>query len=224
MKIFVILKDSFSKLSLNLLSLLGILGLGLCIDDILMGTFQDLLYSPKGAPSWIWLIAIAAIINNFLYPLLAIYLVISLSLADRLLKLSDLKYLLIESLRVWGQSFIWGFLLIIPGFYKFMSFLFVPFIVLSDSRYSQGQVDALRESAKLVKKNFFNVVLVYFGYLILSGAFSLWIKPLDEALWQNPFHLLLLSSLESFLLVGYLSILFMRYQRSKNEQSIVSVV
>jgi len=56
---------------------------------------------------------------------------------------------LIESLRAFFRSVLWGFLFIIPGFHKFFQYQFVIYIVGLDDHYERGEVDALDESKRL---------------------------------------------------------------------------
>lgn len=57
----------------------------------------------------------------------------------------------IETLRSWGKMIWWGFLLILPGFYKYLSFCYVPFVVLMNKNYELGLVDALKESERVFR-------------------------------------------------------------------------
>ncbi len=78
--------------------------------------------------------------------------------------------LFVEGFRMTGQILLWSLLLIIPGIYKQIQYLFVPFVVLFDSEYKSGKVDALNKSAQLSKGIFWNlgfIFLLSFGSEIL---------------------------------------------------------
>jgi len=62
-----------------------------------------------------------------------------------------IKALTLESLRALAVTLIWTMALILPGFFKYLRFFFVPYIVVADPLYEKGQVDALEKSNQLVK-------------------------------------------------------------------------
>jgi hypothetical protein len=59
--------------------------------------------------------------------------------------------LLVESIRALASVLRWIPLLLVPGLIRYLQFLFVPYVVLTNPSYSQGQVDALALSTQLSK-------------------------------------------------------------------------
>lgn len=54
-----------------------------------------------------------------------------------------------EELRAFGSILNWSFLLILPGLWKMIEYVFVPWVVALDPDYEEGRVDALKESRRL---------------------------------------------------------------------------
>lgn len=61
-----------------------------------------------------------------------------------------LKNFSLESFRALGMTLLFSLLLILPGFWKYLQFILVPYVVLCDPEYTNGKVDALQESKKLM--------------------------------------------------------------------------
>lgn len=59
--------------------------------------------------------------------------------------------LFVEGLRMTAYVILWSVAFVIPGIYKQVRYLFVPFVVLLDPHYQKGEVDALERSAELTK-------------------------------------------------------------------------
>ncbi|MCB0369008.1 MAG: hypothetical protein KDD45_06025, partial [Bdellovibrionales bacterium] len=150
------------------------------------------------------------LINSIAFPLaISIFVIFFLKHPSKLfftkIKFQYIESYLIETLRSWGKIFWWGFLLIIPGFYKFISYSFVPFVVLMNKNYDQGLIDALKESEKvfLQKKGSTLITLFIFQLLLPIMLSSL----LDS--YQNfnetPMSALLCSAVQGLIsLMGFL--------------------
>lgn len=134
-----------------------------------------MLRSPQGTPSTIWVFALISLIVSVLFPLLQI-MIVSFSLrhtADSPLQIQEFigerfPQLLLEELRAWGQCLFFSLLFILPGLFRLLQLLFVPFVVLFDATYAAGEVDALRKS-KLIFNKFWGqtLTLVVIFYLVL---------------------------------------------------------
>ena len=85
---------------------------------------------------------------------------------------------LIETLRAWGQTFLWCFVFIIPGLIKYTYYLMAPYVVFFSERYAEGKVDALKYSAQLSKKFWWRLNLwITVFYFVIPLALS---SALDE--------------------------------------------
>lgn len=57
-----------------------------------------------------------------------------------------------EYLRVLGRVLLWGLLLIVPGFIRYIQLSFVPMIVFFSAKYENGEVDALALSTRIANR------------------------------------------------------------------------
>ncbi len=95
---------------------------------------------------------------------------------------------LIESLRAFFQSILWGFLFIIPGLIKMIRYQFVLFVVASSKSYEGGSLDALKGSETLTRGYFWSLTLLVFVFAIgafcLSSTESFFAAPVDVFLTE----------------------------------------
>ncbi len=63
------------------------------------------------------------------------------------------ELLTIETLRSWGKAFLWSFVFVLPGVWKFFTYTLTPYVVLFSKKYAAGEVDALAYSEYICKKN-----------------------------------------------------------------------
>ncbi len=89
---------------------------------------------------------------------------------------------LIETLRAFFKSVLWGFLLILPGFHRYFQYQFVLYTVGLDPRYQKGEIDALEESKKISRGRMIalSVLLIVFGLtgLLTASGYSVFDRPL----------------------------------------------
>ncbi len=132
-----------------------------------------ILRSTEGLTSMIWVWGFFSLLSALIFPLL-----LSLLTSYFLIQNQEPRPVqfiekhfelgLIESLRSWGKSFLWFFVLVIPGFIYFFYYSLSPQIVYFSNKYQSGEIDALAESEKYVKKNwFFYSVVTFIFYFIL---------------------------------------------------------
>ncbi|MFN7825615.1 MAG: hypothetical protein ACK5P6_09660 [Pseudobdellovibrionaceae bacterium] len=160
-------RDQFKDLFLSRLWMIApIFFVGISLDQLLIFGMQKMLFSTSGTSPWIWGLAIVNILNNLLYPLLAL-LVLLQKFNPEISFVSLLSQSSKEVLRAWGKSFLWAFAFVIPGFIKFLKYSFVPFVVARDPRYQQGLVDALAESEKLAGKHLGKLFGLFFIFSVI---------------------------------------------------------
>lgn len=112
---------------------------------------QEMIMSREGISSEIWIYAGLQIVLTFLTEaivFMAAVLTLS-SFSQSRLFWTHLNQLLIENLRSWGKILLGFICFIVPGLILFLRYLLVPFVVLFDPSYEQGQVDALEQSRNL---------------------------------------------------------------------------
>ena len=180
-----------------------------------------ILRSTEGLTSMIWVWGTLSLISALVFPL-----VLSLLTGYFLIQNKEQRPVdfiqqhfelgLIESLRSWGKSFLWFFAFIIPGFVYFFYFMLAPQIVFFSQKYQNGEVDALSESEKYVKKNwlFYTVVTTLF-YLIIPAIMT---SVFDE------FRLFALHPGWAFGCIAIETILFIYFQYLLNNKLIAHLI
>ncbi len=147
-------------------------------DQTITQVVQAQLYATNTNEIFLWSLVAVSILVNFLFPLMMLVLIYAGIHNLKLQTVFDkLNLLVIEELRAWGTSALWTLVFIIPGLIKMVQFLFVPLIVLSDSEYNQGRVDALAKSKALSDKVFWPLcfILIFF-----TAVLPLLMSPLNE--------------------------------------------
>jgi hypothetical protein len=172
-KIFQLVKTAFLPIfSAMLVSSLA--------QQFLDKKIEGIIQSPQGLSSMIWLWGFLSLLAAMLFPLF-VSLLCSYFYAfnhTKFLKVfaqNHLEKSLIESLRAWGLSFLWGFLFIIPGIVKYSYYMFSPYVVYFSTRYQNGEKDALDLSKEVFLAHWipYSVYILLFGFvfpMILSSA------------------------------------------------------
>ena len=187
------------------LALLIYQALDASLNDIL-----DILFkSPNGTPNWVWLIAAASVLINILFPVGISFWLLSALKADRSWA-GDFQQLLIETLRVWGKILLLTLALIIPGIWKWVSSLFVPYVVLFSKDYQQGQQDAIKASQNIFSKVWgrtlavlilFSIVIPFYVTTSYDEYREIWVHPIGATVLGIVEYLSLTISL--FLLLSF---------------------
>lgn len=110
---------------------------------------------------------------------------------------------ILETLRAWGYSFLWGLLLIIPGLIKMSFYYLTIFVVLFNRDYAEGKVDALTKSAEISKAHWTKLnLLVTLFYMVIPMIGSI---ILDEyTLFEKfPLYALAYTAIESVFLLAF---------------------
>jgi hypothetical protein len=80
----------------------------------------------------------------------------------------NLKYIFINYARALLKTVLGFILFLIPGIILWVQFTFVPYVVLFDSQFKAGKVDALERSKALVKGHFWRLSGILILCLLLS--------------------------------------------------------
>lgn len=139
------------------------------IDKQLVSLTQAELFAQEGASAKLWLYGGLSMVASMTGPLILLTLILSAVAGQSSLAFAKnhFSYLMKEHMRGFGKVFLWGLFLIIPGFWKFLQILFIPFVVALDPRYSQGTLDALEESKKIFLQKWGKTL----GLFVLFGLF-----------------------------------------------------
>lgn len=181
-----------------------------------------MLRSPQGTPSSIWVFALISLAMSVLFPLLQI-MVVSFSLRHSAISPVQVQdfmgehfpQLLIEELRAWGQCLFFSLFFIIPGLFRLLQLLFVPFVVLFDPKYAAGEVDALKQS-RLIFSKFWGqtLTLVVIFYLVLPLLVTTFFDA-HRNYFAHPFSALGLNFLEAVFAYSAIVWLFTIYSKSQ---------
>ena len=183
------------------------------IDAGLNDVLELLFKSPSGTPNWVWFIAGLSVSINIIFPIGIIYWLLS-GLKTKRSREGDLQQLQIETLRVWGKILLYSLAALIPGIWKWLSSIFVPYVVLFSKKYQQGEVDAIKASTQAFKKVWGRALLVLFIFSILIPL--LMTTSFDEyrEIWVHPIGATLLGLAEYFCLVFSLFLLLNLYLKA----------
>ncbi len=177
---------------------------------------QTLFRSPSGTPNWVWFIAIFSVLLNLFFPLLITYWLLA-QLKKTPTWRGDFQQMVIEHLRAWGHVLSWSFLLFLPGIWKWLSYTFVPFVVLFSRKYQTGQVDALKHSSKLFRKTWWKIIpiILIFSLILPMGLTANFDQ--YRIIWENPIGALLLGLVDFGFLLLSLVIVFAIFINSLHE-------
>lgn len=169
------------------------------IDSSVTNVVESLFRSIDGTPNWVWFIAGFSVLVNIAFPVLLTFWLLS-SVKTTRDWAGDFQQMIIESLRAWGKILLYTLALVIPGIWKWVSTLFVPYVVLFSKDYPSGQIDAISMSAALFKKVWLRTVsvLVIFSMVIpyvMTTSFDQY-----REIWNHPVGATLIG------LVDYVSI------------------
>ena len=161
---------------------------------------ENELASHEGAGQIIWLYGFFSLLLALLSPVIFSLLSFASLAGSAPLNFLKSKWqpVLKEEMRSWGQAMAWSLAFVLPGLYKFIQFLLVPYVVCFHPHYEQGKVDALKASAQMAKGHFLRL-------FILLGLFEIVFPVLmtlvDEykIIWKTPIQALVICLVEMLL-------------------------
>lgn len=133
------------------------------------------------------------------------------------------QQLIIEQLRVMGSILLWFLLFIIPGLWRFVQLVYVPFVVLFDHEYKSGHRDALETSKRVFYKaplqTLCALLLIFVLWPLLSTLFF------DEYLIfsQYPLQAFFIVCLEAGLTLIGLLVLYKIFSKSRRSLNGINV-
>ena len=119
----------------------------------------------------------------------------------------------IEVVRAWGQTLSWSLLFLIPGFFKYLQFILVPFVVATDNKYQTGEVDALQKSKELFKKHWLGLLMAVFFFQGIWSYISTDLFDAYRLIIHTPVQAILISALEALIFLFYILIIFIFLQQ-----------
>ena len=185
------------------------------IDQYLNIQVEQALQSPVGATTQVYIFGFLSILSSVIFPVLLVTMAL-FALSNRpSVKEFFKKYLnqvFIETLRSWGKVLLWSLLFILPGIWKYIELIFVPFVVTSSQSYDEGRIDALEASSFIFRHHWLKIlgILLLFHLfipLVLTGFFDAY-----RLLWKTPIASLVLSLLDTYILLFSTQLLFNVFQ------------
>lgn len=176
---------------------------------------EEALRDPSGIQKSILIYGFLSIFFNIVFPVLMTTLALFslFSLKSKAMSLSGffdkhLNQIFIETLRAWGKTLLWSMVFLLPGIWKYLHYSLVPFVVAGSPLYREGRVDALQASASIVSKHRVKVLGIFILFhlfipIVLSALFDAY-----RLIWKTPLASLLLSLLDTYLLIISTHLLF----------------
>lgn len=125
-----------------------------------------------------------------------------------------LSTLAAEGLIAIAKILMFSILFIIPGIIYYIFCTFLPYVVFYDRRVLDGDIRAIDQSKRIVKKHFFKI----FGLVVLTGIISVLIELLPKILGTTVWWMEIWFSLLTFYFGGFLFMLFYGlYEKYKGE-------
>lgn len=191
------------------------------IDQVLSREIEHMLKNPAGTPSTVWLLgAISFFIGISLSSLAGLVVISGLkpnfNFNDLFISIKDnFNQILIEYTRSIGRILTWGLVFIFPAFIQYLFLIFVPFVVILNSDYNLGKIDALKYSTQVFKRKWLSAsfALLIFALiipLITSSTFDEY-----KIIWKTPIPSLLLSALDDVLMILSTYVLYKIYLKSE---------
>lgn len=135
-------------------------------DQYLQNKLELLISSKDGLTNMIWLWGGLSVLNSLFFPLLiSLLCIFALVFSDKNLSQyfgENLELSLLESIRAWGKTFLWSFVFLLPGVWKYINYFLAPFVVVFSKKYKNGEVDAL-EYSTYISKNFWWSLKLWLG-------------------------------------------------------------
>ncbi|QDK37614.1 hypothetical protein DOE51_08465 [Bdellovibrio sp. NC01] len=189
------------------------------IDQYLNIQVEQALQNPLGAINQVYFFGFLSIISSIIFPVLLITTALyAMSKAQQHWENITtffgryLNQVFIETLRSWGKILGWSLLFILPGVWKYVELIFVPFVVTSSVSYENGEIDALKASSHVFRRHWFKAIAILFIFhlfipLILTSIFDSY-----RLIWKTPIASLALSLLDTYLLLVSTQLLFNVFQ------------
>lgn len=141
-------------------------------EQYLMKKLEQTLRGSESATFNLFFFGSLNILSSLLFPaLISLFTIFFILKPEKLFFLhiskSHIESFIIETLRSWGKMIWWGFLFILPGFYKMITYSYVPFVVLLNKRYDQGEIDAIAESERVFSQKKLASFLTLFSFQLL---------------------------------------------------------
>ncbi|HEX7673974.1 MAG TPA: hypothetical protein VF412_07380 [Bdellovibrio sp.] len=188
------------------------------IDQYLNMEVETALQNPLGASSQVYFFGFLSIVSSVIFPVLlmstALFALAKTESGKSLTIFLGhyINQIFIETLRAWGKTLMWSLLFIVPGIWKYLELILVPFVVTSSDRYNAGEVDALKASSYVFRQHWFKIlgIIIFFHLfipLVLTSFFDSY-----RLIWKTPIASLVLSLIDTYIILVSTQLLFNVFQ------------
>lgn len=194
------------------------------LDQYLTTSTEAILRSAEGMTRWVWIYGMSSLLVGILFPILGI-LVIIYGAKEKDPNESGLwdfvhtylSQLFREILRSWGKTLLWSLLFILPGIWKYLQYLMIPFVVTLSKAYDRGELDALQASAAVAKGNLLKVLAVLLVFhlflpMVLTVLFDDY-----RVIWNTPVSAAALTLLDMYLFIFSTQLLLTIFEKQTQE-------
>ncbi|WP_413287626.1 hypothetical protein [Bdellovibrio sp. HCB337] len=196
------------------------------LDQLLTINTEAALRNPNGASGWIWAYGFASLLVGIVFPILGSLVVIyGAQTAEANEKglwhfiQHHLNQLSIEILRSWGKSLLWSLLFILPGIWKYFEFVMIPYVVTMSKRYEAGELDALKASTQIVRRNLLKVLAVFFVFHMLFPSILTVLFDEYRLLWQTPVSAAVLTLIDVYLFIFSTQLLLNIFEKQQPQEA-----
>lgn len=194
------------------------------LDQYLTASTEAILRSAEGMTRWVWIYGMSSLVVGILFPILGILVVIygaknpdanETGLWDFVH--THLSQLFREILRSWGKTLLWSLLFILPGIWKYLQYLMIPFVVTLSKAYDRGEQDALQASAAVAKGNLLKVVAVLLVFHLFLPAVLAVLFDDYRVIWKTPVSATALTLLDMYFFIFSTQLLLTIFENQTQE-------
>ncbi len=202
------------------------------LDQFTTKQIESIIRSTEGLTSMIWVWAGLSLVLSILFPtvvaIISLYALKNNSIRNLTSFFGkNLELTILETMRAWGISILWGFLFIIPGLIKMSYYYLTTFVVLFLPEYAEGKVDALKKSEEISKHHWITLnLLVTLFYLVIPvitssifDEYTVFDKHPYTAAAYCGFEAITILLFHYFILKLFLSYFIPEYHPSENSTS-----
>ncbi|MBX3022254.1 MAG: hypothetical protein KF799_11325 [Bdellovibrionales bacterium] len=120
-----------------------------------------------------------------------------------------------EYLRLLANVLLYGLLLIIPGFLRYIRLVFVPYVALFARPYRQGQRDCLRLAADLTRGRYLKLLLIVLAFTAVQLGVE-FAPLLEPSLHILPMRIVFLG-ISFFISIWLYSLLYLLFEQAMEE-------
>lgn len=194
------------------------------IDQYLNMQMEMALRNPDGAQGLVYWYGFFSLLSSVVFPVIlmsfALFAFKPLHDFSNTLGAFIQKYLnqmFIETLRTWGKTLLWSLFLILPGIWKYLELSLVPLVVTFSKNYDEGHVDALKLSSQIFRRRWVKITALFLVFHVMTPLLLSVFFDAYRLIWKTPLSSLILSALDTYLLLISTHLLFIIFKNEVNQ-------